>query len=195
METDDDITLVWHGAAHYHIYYEDLRILIDPLYTRLPGDKPHLDVAREDIDRIDYLLLTHGHLDHSWDFPYLVAKHNPEVYAPEACLRDVRREVGRSDAECDETRWHGLGEIKGKTFGVADIEVTPYGIGTEEGRRITCSASASPSTSGSRPGERRCCTSEISRRRWRRRVKSTASMYWRFPTARPTGSGCSSRST
>ena len=132
MATDDDITLVWHGAAHYHIYYKDLRILLDPLYTRLPGDKPHLDVTREDLDRIDYLLLTHGHLDHSWDVPYLVARHNPEVYAPEACLRDVRREVGRSDADCDETRWHGLGEIKGKTFAVADIEVTPYGIGTEE---------------------------------------------------------------
>jgi len=132
VATDDDITLVWHGAAHYHIYYKDLRILLDPLYTRLPGDKPHLDVTREDLDRIDYLLLTHGHLDHSWDVPYLVARHNPEVYAPEACLRDVRREVGRSDADCDETRWHGLGEIKGKTFAVADIEVTPYGIGTEE---------------------------------------------------------------
>jgi L-ascorbate metabolism protein UlaG (beta-lactamase superfamily) len=132
VENDHGISFLWHGAAHYQILYGSLKILLDPLYTRPPGDKPHLDVARDDLDRVDTLLLTHGHLDHSWDVPYLVAKHRPETYAPGGCLRDVQREAKRSGAELDLAKWHGLEGIKGKTFGIADIDVTPYQIGSEE---------------------------------------------------------------
>ena len=132
MAVDREISFLWHGAAHYQILYRNLKILLDPLYTRLPGDQPHLDVTRDDLDRIDTLLLTHGHLDHSWDVPYLVAKHHPETYAPGECLRDVQREAERSGAELDMTKCHGLEQSKGKTFGIADIDVTPYQIGTEK---------------------------------------------------------------
>jgi hypothetical protein len=127
MDSSDSIKLVWHGAAHYHIYYKGLTILIDPLYTRLPGDKPHLQKTKDDIARIDHLLLTHGHLDHSWDVPYLTAKHAPEVYAPEECLRDIRKKRGHDEAKC-----HSLEKLKGTLFNIADIGVTPYQIGTEE---------------------------------------------------------------
>jgi L-ascorbate metabolism protein UlaG (beta-lactamase superfamily) len=126
------IALKWHGAAHYHITYRNLKVVIDPLYSRLPGDKPHLDLTRDDLDRIDYLLLTHGHLDHSWDVPYLVAKHNPEVYAPGECVRDVQREIARAGTEFNMLTYNSLEKIKGKTFSIADIDVTPYQIGTEE---------------------------------------------------------------
>jgi L-ascorbate metabolism protein UlaG (beta-lactamase superfamily) len=34
MGSEDKIKLSWHGTAHYHIRYKDLRIVIDPLYTR-----------------------------------------------------------------------------------------------------------------------------------------------------------------
>ena len=132
MTSDHRVTLSWHGAAHYQISYQNLKTVIDPLYTRLPGDKPHLELTRDHLDRIDYLLLTHGHLDHSWDVPYLVAKHHPEVYAPGECLRDVRQEAKRSGARIDTRSWHALDEIKGAPFGIADIDVTPYRIGTEE---------------------------------------------------------------
>jgi hypothetical protein len=132
VEADHGVSFLWHGAAHYHIHYESLEIVVDPLYTRLPGDKPHLDVTRDDLDRIDYLLLTHGHLDHSWDVPYLVTKHHPETYAPGECLRDVQQEAKRSGSELDPSKCHGLEDVKGETFGIADIEVTPHQIGTEE---------------------------------------------------------------
>jgi L-ascorbate metabolism protein UlaG (beta-lactamase superfamily) len=79
MDCDAGIKLKWHGAAHYHIDYAGLKILIDPLYSRRPGDKPHLELTRDDVDRIDYLLLTHGHLDHSRDFPYLALAHEAEI--------------------------------------------------------------------------------------------------------------------
>jgi L-ascorbate metabolism protein UlaG (beta-lactamase superfamily) len=132
MDSDHRVTFQWHGAAHYHITYQNLKTVIDPLYSRLPGDKPHLDVTRDSIDRIDHLLLTHGHLDHSWDVPYLVEKHDPGVYAPRQCLRDVRKAMKQSEAAFSEHEYHSLEEIKGKTFGIANIDVTPYQIGTEE---------------------------------------------------------------
>lgn len=131
MASDRRITFVWHGAAHYHIHCDGLRTVIDPLYSRLPGDRPHLGLTRDDLDRIDYLLLTHGHLDHSWDFPYLAARHDPVVYAPADCLRDARREAERSASAVDTTSWRALEGSAGKTFDIADIEVTPYHIGTE----------------------------------------------------------------
>ncbi|MBI5116510.1 MBL fold metallo-hydrolase [Candidatus Poribacteria bacterium] len=132
MNSDSKLILVWHGAAHYHIYYRNLAVIIDPLYTRLPGDKPHLEATKYDVERLDYLLLTHGHLDHSADFAFLAAKHNPETYAPEECLRDIRRIDTGSALEFDKSKCHALEDIKGKAFRIADLEVTPYQIGTEE---------------------------------------------------------------
>jgi hypothetical protein len=132
MNCDDGATFLWQGAAHYHISHRNQKIVIDPLYTRLPGDKPHLEPTRDDLEGMDVVLLTHGHLDHSWDFPYLVVKHDPEAYAPAACLRDVAREAARSGSAYDMNRCHSLEEVKGKTFDIAGIEMTPYQIGTEE---------------------------------------------------------------
>jgi hypothetical protein len=132
MNSRERITLAWHGAAHYHISYKDLKIIIDPLYTRLKGDMPHLDATKEDIDRIDYLLLTHAHLDHSMDFPYLLAAHRPQAYAPEEYLLAIQRGKTYSGFRFDYSKCHSLEKAKGKTFEIADIGVTPYQIGTEE---------------------------------------------------------------
>jgi hypothetical protein len=150
MASSEQVTLLWHGAAHYHILHKDVRIVIDPLFTRLPGDVPHLPVTKDDVKGIDCLLLTHGHLDHSSDFPYLVAKHNPLTYAPQACLHDIfkrdgdcpknygPRSVGRRfgtvprASEFDRSRNQALEKLKGTSFEVADISITPYQIGTEE---------------------------------------------------------------
>ncbi len=132
MTSDHRVTLSWHGAAHYQIRYRDLRTLIDPLYSRLPGDRPHLEVGRDSLEQIDYLLLTHGHLDHSWDVPYLATKYDPVLYAPSECLRDVQREATRSGREFDMGSCHALDEVKGVRFDIADIEVTPYQIGSEQ---------------------------------------------------------------
>jgi len=132
MTTPDEPTFKWHGAAHYHILYNDLRIIIDPLYTRLPGDKPHLEAKKEDLDRVDYLLLTHGHLDHAWDFADIAVKHNPEVFAPAECLADIEKAEARSGLRLDRSKWRPLEENVGTAFGIGGIEVTPHRIGTEE---------------------------------------------------------------
>lgn len=132
MDSEDKITLKWHGAAHYHISCKGLKIVIDPLYTRLPGEKPALSATKESLGKLDFLLLTHGHLDHSCDFPYLVAKHNPEVYAPGEFLPDVQKEKDRPGFSFEWAKWHSLEKIRGRTFSIGDIDVIPYQIGTEQ---------------------------------------------------------------
>lgn len=132
MGNNHTVTLQWFGAAHYQISHRDLRILIDPLYTRAPGDKPHLDINRGDAERIDHILLTHGHLDHSLDVPYLAAKYESDVYAPGQYLQDIEKRAGQSGREIVREKRHGLEEIKGKTFRIGDIDITPFQIGTEE---------------------------------------------------------------
>jgi L-ascorbate metabolism protein UlaG (beta-lactamase superfamily) len=132
MDSELGVTFKWHGAAHHHISCKDLKIVIDPLYSRLPGDRPHLEATGEDIEKIDYLLLTHGHLDHSWDFPELALKHGPKVFAPEGCLADIKKAEARSGLRFDRSRWQSLEDIEGTTFSIGDIEVTPYRIGTED---------------------------------------------------------------
>ncbi len=131
-DSDQAVTFRWHGAAHYHLACGNERTVIDPFYSRLPGDKPHLGLTRDDADRIDHLLLTHAHLDHALDAPYLIAKHDPEVYAPLGFQRDVDKELARSNATATASKYHGLEGIRGKTFSIAGMEVTPYQIGTEE---------------------------------------------------------------
>ena len=84
------VLFTWHGCAHYHIQYRGKRIVLDPLYHRPAGATPHLPASRQDAGRIDYLLLTHAHLDHSWDFPYLASRHQPQAYGPAHYLAHIR---------------------------------------------------------------------------------------------------------
>ena len=132
MDSYKKIILQWYGAAHYHIYYKDLRIVIDPLYKRAPAAKPVLGVSKEDVDSIDFLLLTHAHVDHSWDFLYLASKHKPAAYVPESYLNYLIRKEEKWGFDFDFAKFRALDQIKGKSFQIADIKVTPYHIGTEK---------------------------------------------------------------
>lgn len=128
----DRIALTWHGCAHFHIHYRGKTIITDPLYHRPAGDTPHLSATREEVERIDYLLLTHAHMDHSWDFPYLAAKHQPQAYGPERYLAHIQKKGKRRGLSYHPTRLHGLEDAKGKRFSIDDMQITPYQIGTEK---------------------------------------------------------------
>lgn len=133
MTAKPEIKLRWHGAAHYHITYNGRRIIIDPFYSRLSGDKPHLTEKREDVGPVDTLLLTHGHLDHSADFLFVAEKRQPEIFAPNVWIRRLRRRRAWNRSKVDFQRCHGLEDNVGRMFVIADdIELTALSIGTEQ---------------------------------------------------------------
>lgn len=126
------VLFTWHGCAHYHIQYQGKRIIIDPLYHRPAGATPHLPVSREDVDGIDYLLLTHAHLDHSWDFPFLASRYQPQAYGSAHYLAYIQKKAKRWGLNFNPATFHSLEEARAKSFFIDDIEVTPYQIGTEQ---------------------------------------------------------------
>ena len=54
-------TLTWHGHSCFTLETDDgTRILFDPFLD----DNPVADVKADEVDRLDYILVSHGHFDH-----------------------------------------------------------------------------------------------------------------------------------
>lgn len=56
-------TLTWHGHSCFELHADDTRILFDPW---LDGN-PKADIDSDGIERLDYILVSHGHSDHFAD--------------------------------------------------------------------------------------------------------------------------------
>lgn len=69
-------SLTWHGHSCYTLETGDgIRILIDPW---LDGN-PAADIGTEDVDKLDYILVSHGHSDHFADCVSLAKKTGATV--------------------------------------------------------------------------------------------------------------------
>jgi hypothetical protein len=125
-----DLRLRWCGAAHYQLRIGDSLALIDPLYTRLPGGRPTLSHGPGDLGQVDWILLTHGHLDHARDFTSLALRYQPTVYATPSCLAELAH--ARGGPPPDRSREHSLDAQRGRPFPIGPLTFTPYRVGTEE---------------------------------------------------------------
>ncbi len=71
-------SLSWLGHAAISLTLPDERvILIDPWLNDNPACPDHL----KDPPRCDFIVLTHGHADHTGDVSRLITKHNPHIVA------------------------------------------------------------------------------------------------------------------
>jgi L-ascorbate metabolism protein UlaG (beta-lactamase superfamily) len=76
--------LTWLGHSAFHLVSAGKHILIDPFWT---GNPTHPEGYEEDLERIDYIVLTHGHDDHIGDSARLAQKYDATVVAMfEICM-------------------------------------------------------------------------------------------------------------
>jgi len=61
------VKLTWWATAGFEVKFNNVTVLIDPYLTRNPKAEPKISLQPEDIKKADYIFLSHGHFDHSYD--------------------------------------------------------------------------------------------------------------------------------
>lgn len=59
--------LTWLATAGFKVEFDNITLLIDPYLTRNPKAEPEITLQPADIKKADYIFLSHGHFDHSYD--------------------------------------------------------------------------------------------------------------------------------
>ncbi|MCL7937803.1 MAG: metal-dependent hydrolase [marine benthic group bacterium] len=108
--------LVFHGHACTEIVSADgTRILIDPFLT----ENPSAVVGPEHFhDRLDYLLLTHGHFDHVADAWSLLAETGAQLIATFELVSYAAEKQGHENG-------HGMNVGGGFDFPFGRVKLTP----------------------------------------------------------------------
>lgn len=76
--------LTWLGHSAFHAEIAGKSVLIDPFFT---GNSKYPDGWAEQLDRVDYIVLTHGHEDHFGDTVDLAKTHGATVVSMfEICM-------------------------------------------------------------------------------------------------------------
>lgn len=70
--------IIFHGHACFEIVSNNKKVLFDPFISGNPLAK----TIPDDIEEIDAILLTHGHVDHIADTVQITQKNNSLVIAP-----------------------------------------------------------------------------------------------------------------
>jgi L-ascorbate metabolism protein UlaG (beta-lactamase superfamily) len=106
------------GSSNHEIAYRNTVLLLNAHYARTPPARP-LGFTRDDVKKVDAILIGHGHGDHMSDAPY-VAQHTgaPLIGAPITATQ--ARKMGVDDRQVVTVTGKG-GELK--TF--KDVTVEP----------------------------------------------------------------------
>ncbi|HXH27908.1 MAG TPA: metal-dependent hydrolase [Candidatus Polarisedimenticolia bacterium] len=114
MSLGRSFSLTWLGHATFKITTGTGKvILIDPW---VQGNPACPDTAKK-LDKVDLLLLTHGHFDHIADAVEIAKRHSPDV----VCIFETGVWLGSKGVE------KITGMNKGGTLAIAGVEVTMVG--------------------------------------------------------------------
>lgn len=106
--------LTWHGHATFTLETDSgKRIMFDPFLE----DNPKSDIRVADVDKLDYILCTHGHFDHFADAVELARRTN-------AMLVGTFELVSFAQSKGVE-RVHGMNVGGGHTFDFGYVKLTP----------------------------------------------------------------------
>ncbi|MHA1129974.1 MAG: MBL fold metallo-hydrolase [Candidatus Helarchaeota archaeon] len=84
--------LTWWGTAGFKIKIDDEIILIDPYLTRNPDSEPKIPLKPKDVKKADYIFLSHGHFDHSYDVGTIAKQTGAKIYCSSEASEIFRNE-------------------------------------------------------------------------------------------------------
>ncbi|OLS15492.1 MAG: metal-dependent hydrolase [Promethearchaeota archaeon CR_4] len=73
------ISITWCGTACVILDFGNYRILLDPFFERNPKSMPLLPLKKEEVQKIDAILVSHGHFDHITSAPYFLHRDRCRV--------------------------------------------------------------------------------------------------------------------
>ncbi len=73
------INLTWCGTACFILDFGNYRIMLDPFLDRNAKSQPVLPIKKENIPRIDAVLVTHAHFDHVTSIPFFLHRDHCRV--------------------------------------------------------------------------------------------------------------------
>jgi len=84
--------LQWLGTAGFKIETGDQVFLIDPYLSRNPLSRPVQTLTPPDISGAGQIFISHGHFDHLYDVPAIMAAGKSSVYCSQTAANTLLRE-------------------------------------------------------------------------------------------------------
>ena len=84
--------LQWLGTAGFKIETDDQVFLIDPYLSRVPFSRPVQTLKPSDMSGASQIFISHGHFDHLYDVPAIMASGSSEVYCSQTAASTLLRE-------------------------------------------------------------------------------------------------------
>lgn len=107
-------TLTWHGHSCFTLEADDgTRILFDPFLD----DNPVADIRSSDIDRLDYILVSHGHFDHIADCVSVAKRTGATVVSTFELVNFVQQQGAENG--------HGMNIGGAHSFPFGRVKLTP----------------------------------------------------------------------